>query len=101
MAPVRARTANVNPNCPAVAEGNDVAAAQLGDHRRDYLEYEGEVSGDRGRVIRVAAGTYAGEKELSAGWQLSLVGDILSGIVVLRRIPSSGVHWTLSCTPAS
>ena len=26
-------------------------------HRRDYLEYEGPVSGDRGSVKRVAAGT--------------------------------------------
>ena len=37
----------------AVAESNEVAAEELGDHRRDYLEYEGEVSDNRGRVIRV------------------------------------------------
>jgi len=29
----------------------------LGDHRREYLEYQGEISGQRGRVARVAAGT--------------------------------------------
>lgn len=29
---------------------------RLPDHRRRYLEYEGPVSGDRGRVDRVAAG---------------------------------------------
>jgi hypothetical protein len=29
----------------------------LGDHRRDYLEYEGEISGNRGRVTRIASGT--------------------------------------------
>jgi hypothetical protein len=96
-----ARTANAHPNCPAAAEGNDVAAEQLGDHRRDYLEYEGEVSGDRGWVRRVAAGTYTSAAESPAGWQLSLVGDIVSGIVVLRRMPLSDVHWTLSCAPAS
>jgi len=28
----------------------------LGDHRRDYLDYEGPVSGSRGHVRRVAAG---------------------------------------------
>jgi hypothetical protein len=32
---------------------------RLGDHRRDYLTYEGEVSGGRGRVTRVAGGTCA------------------------------------------
>ena len=71
--------ANAHATCPAAAEGNDVAAEQLGDHRRDYLEYEGEVSGDRGRVIRVAAGTYHREKESPAGWQLSLNGDTSQG----------------------
>jgi hypothetical protein len=28
----------------------------LADHRRDYLEYEGSISGNRGSVKRVAAG---------------------------------------------
>jgi len=30
----------------------------LGDHRREYLEYEGAVSGDRGYVKRVARGRH-------------------------------------------
>jgi hypothetical protein len=30
----------------------------LPKHRREYLEYEGPVSGDRGEVNRVAAGSY-------------------------------------------
>ena len=34
-----------------------IAARSLPDHRRDYLEYEGPVSGNRGSVSRVAAGT--------------------------------------------
>jgi hypothetical protein len=29
---------------------------RIGDHRRKYLEYEGPVSNNRGRVIRVASG---------------------------------------------
>lgn len=29
-------------------------AERIGDHRRDYLDYEGPVSGGRGRVDRVA-----------------------------------------------
>lgn len=28
----------------------------LGDHRRDYLEYQGEISRQRGQVTRIAAG---------------------------------------------
>jgi hypothetical protein len=34
------------------------ALEQLANHRREYLEYEGEISGNRGRVSRIAAGTY-------------------------------------------
>ena len=36
----------------------DVQLTPLDEHRREYLAYEGPVSGDRGEVKRVAAGTY-------------------------------------------
>jgi hypothetical protein len=42
---------------PIVA-GRKLPARMLGDHRRDYLDYEGEISGNRGRVRRVDHGTY-------------------------------------------
>ena len=32
-------------------------AEAIGDHRREYLEYDGPVSGDRGMVQRVLGGT--------------------------------------------
>ena len=38
----------------------DVQLTPLGEHRREYLSYEGPVSGGRGDVKRVAAGTYDG-----------------------------------------
>lgn len=31
-------------------------AERIGDHRRRYLDYEGEISGGRGRVRRLASG---------------------------------------------
>ena len=36
----------------------EIAAEALGDHRLDYLEYEGPVSGDRGSVSRWDEGEY-------------------------------------------
>ena len=39
---------------PILAETN---LTRLGEHRRDYLEFEGPLSGDRGHVRRVAQGT--------------------------------------------
>lgn len=35
-----------------------IAATRLDDHRIDYLDYEGPISGDRGEVRRVDAGEY-------------------------------------------
>lgn len=40
------------------AADTEVAAERLPDHRRRYLTYEGPVSGDRGSVTRIAAGTF-------------------------------------------
>lgn len=37
---------------------NWIAADPLPDHRRVYLDYEGQVSGDRGSVERIASGWY-------------------------------------------
>lgn len=38
--------------------GEPIAAEPLPDHRLMYLDYEGVVSGDRGSVKRIIAGTY-------------------------------------------
>jgi hypothetical protein len=48
-----------------LAVGETCACAQLADHRRAYLDYEGEVSGGRGSVRRVAAGSWSGEYDLA------------------------------------
>jgi hypothetical protein len=44
-----------------------VGAARIADHRKAYLTYEGEVSGGRGAVKRVAEGT-ARVVEIGSGW---------------------------------
>jgi hypothetical protein len=41
---------------------------RLADHRRDYLEYEGSVSNDRGQVHRVAAGIFRFESRTDHRW---------------------------------
>jgi len=38
--------------------GKTISAKRLPDHRIEYLDYEGPVSGDRGSVSRVLKGTY-------------------------------------------
>jgi hypothetical protein len=41
---------------------------RLADHRRDYLEYQGPVTNNRGEVTRVAAGTCRFESRTGHRW---------------------------------
>lgn len=47
------RTGHTRPDDPG---GDSFEGERIGDHRALYLDYEGEVSGGRGRVERVASG---------------------------------------------
>ena len=81
------RTADRYPDCKPVSEIDDVGAEELGPHRRDYLQYEGEVSGGRGQVTRIATGTYSASTQTPDEWQISLAGDT---ILRLGHIAPSG-----------
>ena len=61
---------------PVVA-GRDLPARALADHRRLYLDYEGEISGDRGHVRRIDTGTISDARVVggsgtgATGWMLN------------------------------
>lgn len=61
--------------------------ARLADHRRVYLEYEGEISGGRGRVARVAAGTCGGWREDASG------ASVVMGAVRMVGRVARGEVW--------
>src|SRR4051794_18173365 len=44
---------------------------RINDHRRDYLDYQGPVSNDRGEVTRVAAGTFRFESRTDHRWRIT------------------------------
>lgn len=46
------------PMADAFAQPLTLPAQQLADHRADYLDFEGEVSGGRGQVTRILQGTF-------------------------------------------
>lgn len=50
----------------------DTAVERLPDHRRNYLTYEGPVSGNRGEVKRIAAGTFTILSRACTHWHLLL-----------------------------
>jgi DNA polymerase Ligase (LigD) len=75
-------------DAPIVA-GVDLPARAIADHRRLYLEYEGEISGNRGRVRRLDEGTYRVLLWSAEHIRVELAGSQLVGEVELRR-DSSG-----------
>ncbi|MCC6463906.1 MAG: hypothetical protein IT463_01045 [Planctomycetes bacterium] len=50
--------------CWPLSPGQSCPVRELPAHRAAYLDYEGEVSGGRGRVARVETGTWHAQGEL-------------------------------------
>jgi hypothetical protein len=57
---------------------------RLKDHRRVYLDFEGELSGHRGRVSRVAAGKCTVEVGENAVWTIHLLMGTSPGKLILE-----------------
>jgi hypothetical protein len=87
--------------CAGTATGNEVEAEHLGDHRREYLHYEGPVSGGRGHVIRIDSGNYTLGSKSAACRKLTLAGRYLRGAVELRQVSPDSSMWILSCDAES
>jgi len=85
-----------------------IAAEQLPDHRRLYLDYEGPVSGNRGYVVQTHTGLYrrsdwsdALVSESPAGWEpvigsdgtLELTDTELAARAICRRDGDHNWQW--------
>lgn len=75
-------------------------AEQLADHRREYLDYEGPVSGNRGTVRRWDTGTFRAlpTDDDSGAIVFALEGGQLRGLAVLTPIAAG---WTFEFRPSS
>ncbi len=69
-----------------LGQGARFEGERLADHRREYLEYEGEISGGRGRVTRVAEG-------VCGGWRGGDGGSVVMGAVKVVGRVKSGAVW--------
>ncbi len=76
-------------DAPVVAD-LDLPARALPDHRRIYLEYEGEVSGNRGTVHRVDEGVYTALIWEEGRVRVRLEGAQLVGEVEICQVCSDG-----------
>ncbi len=74
-----------------------IAARRIGDHRLAYLDYEGPVSGDRGRVIRVDGGPLTIVAEQPDRLTFELKGSQWAGRFLLRRTGEN--DWALDRDP--
>ena len=61
------------------ADDEVVGGTALADHRRAYLDYEGEISGGRGTVEQWDAGTYTLEQASATQIDVVLSGRQLQG----------------------
>lgn len=76
--------------------GPQIPAELLADHRLLYLSYEGPISGNRGCVRRVCAGTYVVAAADDQSLQLRLQGTSLGSSARLHCDPLQGCRWTFS-----
>jgi hypothetical protein len=81
--------------CVSLASGNTVAAEQLADHRLAYLDYEGPVTGDRGKVTRLDCGEFVTLEESPDQWVLELAGHFIRGHVTLQHSGDLSGSWQL------
>jgi hypothetical protein len=73
-------------------------AEALPDHRLDYLDYEGPISGGRGSVTRWDTGTYVLKRRSGAELVVTLEGERLAGTAAIERTPGDPTHWQFSFT---
>lgn len=80
--------------------------SRLADHRLDYLEFEGPLTGNRGSVRRVSDGVYKVLSKSERQWLIELCGKDFAGNLQFRlsdnsQKDSSNQCWILSPAPAT
>jgi hypothetical protein len=92
-----AKTCALRPDCPALSSNATVEAQVLGKHRRAYLTFEGPLSGNRGAVTQIDAGSYTIVGAAPTELQIELAAEHVSGRVSLRESDRDRGVWILSC----
>jgi hypothetical protein len=80
----------------APAPGQVISALFLSDHRLVYLDYEGPLSGGRGKVSRWDSGIFDWLSHQESDVAVHLHGERLQGAATLRQI--KGDDWTFVLT---
>ena len=73
--------------------GRPIPAERLPDHRLIYLDYEGPVAANRGRVTRWDGGTFGWHEKTADEPMVAVTGRTVRGLVTLQR-KLGGWLWT-------
>jgi len=84
---------------PTGSESLPIRARRIGDHRRAYLEYEGDISGGRGAVRRVDRGCARIVELTEQRCRFLAEGSRLSGRFRLET--TDGESWSLAADAGS
>ena len=81
--------------------GKTITGKRLPEHRREYLEFEGTLSGDRGQVRRCAWGDYETISKGATDWSAIMRGKTAAGAafvwkIKFRLIDETDQRWRLS-----
>lgn len=77
-----------------------IAATRLPDHRTEYLDYEGPVSGNRGTVSRVEAGRFRRQPSDPDRFEFVVSGGRSGEILIYRtRSDDSSSGWRIEFRP--
>jgi hypothetical protein len=79
--------------------GAEMDCEALADHRIEYLDYEGPISGERGAVTQWDRGTYTLQRRDDTQWTLQLTGQILTGQATFLRLTANHDRWRFSLAP--
>jgi len=82
---------------PAIpAPGETVEATRLPDHRAIYLDYEGPISGDRGKVTRWDTGSFEIGSESADGLVVIFDGAQIQGEAILQPLTDKENRWRIA-----
>ena len=71
-----------------------IHAERIDDHRIEYLDYEGEIAGGRGRVTQVDRGSCHPLTMTEQLFRFDISGDVLQGQIEFRRLePAGDQRW--------
>ena len=83
------------------ANTGTMLAEALPDHRKDYLDYEGPLSGERGEVTRWDSGSYEFEQRGEKEFTVRLCGIRVPALVSFKRRDVNPASWTVEFQSAT